>query len=103
MNGSRIDMNLLYKYSKPSPLGMSQLRFLVNDHLLRSYPLKPENESDVITENMPLLGTLNLFTKSKVETSFLKPMNKLTLILITQCSTPQRLTSVLLSYLFQIV
>ncbi len=27
---------------------------------------------------MPLLGTLNLFTKSKVETSFLKPMNKLT-------------------------
>lgn len=78
VNGSRIDMNLLYKYSKPSPLGMSQLRFLVNDHLLRSYPLKPENESDVITENMPLLGTLNLFTKSKVETSFLKPMNRFT-------------------------
>lgn len=41
-------------------------------------PIKTRNESDVITENMPLLGTLNLFTKSKVETSFLKPMNKLT-------------------------
>ena len=30
VNGSRIDMNLIYKYTKPSPLGLSQLRFITS-------------------------------------------------------------------------
>ncbi|MGN0902347.1 MAG: cellulose biosynthesis cyclic di-GMP-binding regulatory protein BcsB, partial [Succinivibrio sp.] len=77
VNGSRIDMNLMYKYSKPPRLGMSQLRFMVNDHLIRSYPLNPDSESDVITTNMPLLGSLNVFGKSGIDTSYLKPMNVL--------------------------
>ena len=78
INGSRVDMNLLYKYTKPSPLGISQLRFLINDHLMSSYPLKPDTESNAITENMPLIGTLNLFSKAKMDTSFLQPSNKFT-------------------------
>ncbi|MBQ4246818.1 MAG: cellulose biosynthesis cyclic di-GMP-binding regulatory protein BcsB [Succinivibrio sp.] len=78
VNGSRIDMNLIYKYTKPSPLGLSQLRFITNNHLVRSYPLKPERETDIITENLPILGTLNLFNGSKVDTSFLNPRNTLT-------------------------
>lgn len=77
VNGSRIDMNLLYKYSKPNQTGMSQLRFILNNHLIRSYPLKPDNESDSISENLPIVGAINLFGKSKIDTSFLRPMNDL--------------------------
>lgn len=77
VSGSRIDMNLIYKYTKPSPLGLSQLRFITNNHLVRSYPLRPDRETDVISENLPIIGTLNLFNGSKVDTSFLTPRNTL--------------------------
>ncbi len=78
VDGSRVNMNLIYKYSKPMKYGLSQLRFLINDHLIRSYPLDPDHDKDVISANLPMAGNLNLFGRSKVETSYLKPQNVLT-------------------------
>ncbi len=78
VDGSRVNMNLIYKYTKPMKYGLSQLRFIINDHLIRSYPLDPDHEKDVISANLPLAGNLNLFGRSKVETSYLKPQNVLT-------------------------
>lgn len=78
VNGSRVDVNLIYKYTKPMNIGLSQMRFIINDHLIRSYPLKPESETSHITENIPLLGGLSLFNKSKIDSSFLRPQNTLT-------------------------
>ncbi len=78
VDGSRVNMNLIYKYSKPMKYGLSQLRFIINDHLIRSYPLDPDHEKDVISANLPMAGNLNLFGRSKVETSYLKPQNVLT-------------------------
>lgn len=77
-DGSLVNMNLIYKYSKPMKYGLSQLRFIINDHLIRSYPLDPDHEKDVISANLPLAGNLNLFGQSKVETSYLRPQNVLT-------------------------
>lgn len=78
VNGSRVDVNLIYKYTKPMNIGLSQMRFIINDHLIRSYPLKPESETSHITENIPLLGGLSLFNKSRIDSSFLRPQNTLT-------------------------
>lgn len=77
VNGSRIDINLMYKYSKPQKTGLSQLRFIINDHLIRSYPLDPDEESDVIKANLPLIGSLNVLGRTQLDTSFLKPQNTL--------------------------
>lgn len=78
VNGSHVDLNLVYKYSKPSSLGLSQLRLLINDHLIKSYPLKSDVETDSITENLPLIGNLNIFGQTKVDTSYLTAKNTLT-------------------------
>ena len=78
VNGSHVDLNLLYKYSKPSPLGLSQMRLIINDHLIKSYPLRSDAESDAITENLPLIGNLNILGQTKVDTSYLGSKNNLT-------------------------
>ncbi|MBQ2382082.1 MAG: cellulose biosynthesis cyclic di-GMP-binding regulatory protein BcsB [Succinivibrio sp.] len=78
VNGSRVDMNLIYKYTKPTETGMSQLRFILNNHLVRSYPLKPDSQQDKISENLPIMGAVNLFGTSKVDASFIRPTNSLT-------------------------
>ncbi len=77
-SGARVDVNLMYNYTRPMDYGISQLRFLINDRLIRSYPLKPDSEASQISENIPLLGGLSLFGKSKIDSSFLRPQNTLT-------------------------
>jgi len=76
VNGSRIAMDLIYKYTKPSKLGLSQMRLIINEKLIRSYPLNPDEETDEISEYIPLLGNLNIFNRTNVDTSFLRAQNQ---------------------------
>ncbi|MBQ9275670.1 MAG: cellulose biosynthesis cyclic di-GMP-binding regulatory protein BcsB [Succinivibrio sp.] len=78
VEGSRIDLDLKYRYTRPFPETQSQLQFLINGHLIRSYELKAEKESDHIFENLPLVGSLDLSSGgSKIESTLLHPSNNL--------------------------
>lgn len=76
--GSRINLELFYHYSKPSPIGYSQMQFLFNNHLVRSYHLKNDRESDSILENLPLIGFENMFNTSKIDSLLLRQNNQMT-------------------------
>lgn len=75
--GSRINIDLAYKYSKPSPIGVSQMQFLFNNHLVRSYVLDSTKEQGSIIENLPILGFIDMFSKAKVETLLLSHTNQM--------------------------
>ncbi len=77
--GSRINLNLKYNYTKPSALGLSQMQFLMNNHIIRSYPLSAENESNNVIENIPLVSEIDdLFNRSKIDPMLLRINNLLT-------------------------
>ncbi len=78
VQGSRVDMDLHYRYSRPAPEGVSQMHFMLNNHLVRSYPLKSEQEASAVLENLPFIGGIDLFSGSKVDTLLLHPQNVLT-------------------------
>lgn len=78
VQGSRVNMDLHYRYSRPAPEGVSQMHFLLNNHLVRSYPLKSDSEASAVLENMPFIGGIDLFSGSKVDTLLLHPQNILT-------------------------
>src|SRR5574344_476835 len=76
--GSRINLELFYHYNKPSSIGYSQMQMLFNNHLVRSYPLKADRESDSILENLPLIGFENMFNTSKIDSLLLRQNNQMT-------------------------
>ena len=78
VQGSRVNLDLHFKYSRPAPVGVSQMQFLLNNHLVRSYPLKSDSETSAVLENLPFIGGIDLFSGSKVDTLLLHPQNLLT-------------------------
>ena len=78
VQGSRVNMDLHYRYSRPAPEGVSQMHFMLNNHLVRSYPLNSDSEASAVLENLPFLGGIDLFSGSKVDTLLLHPQNVLT-------------------------
>ena len=58
LDRSNVLMNLKYRYTRPDPHALSQLRFLINDTLVESYTLDPESDSSQFVERLPLIGNL---------------------------------------------
>lgn len=78
MEGSRINIQLHYRYSKPLTIAFSNMQFLFNDHIVRSYPIEPQSGYQDIIENLPLASVEDLLNTSKVDTMILRNHNKLT-------------------------
>ncbi len=76
--GAHIKLNLRHRYSNPPPHGVSEMNFMFNNHLVRSYPLKPAPEGNNIAETLILRGFVSIFNQTQINTLYLRPRNQMT-------------------------
>lgn len=76
---SAIDLDLRYRYTKPSQGVPSQLRLLVNDQLIDSYDLDPSKDQSSLIAHLPAVNSLkDLFNVRSIPTLVLAENNVLT-------------------------
>lgn len=79
-NQDAVTFKLNYRYTRPDPETMSQLRFLINGTLVDSFTLNPDNNTGSVVKQLPLLSSMfDLFDHNlKVPALSLQSDNMLT-------------------------
>ncbi|MBO7172792.1 MAG: cellulose biosynthesis cyclic di-GMP-binding regulatory protein BcsB [Burkholderiaceae bacterium] len=78
-NKSYIDLDLRYRYTKPSQGVPSQMRLLVNDQLIDSYDLDPNKDQSGLVAHLPAVNSLkDLLNVRSIPTLVLTDNNTLT-------------------------
>lgn len=57
-NQSHVNLDLKYRYTQPVEKMPSQLRFYLNEQLIESYKLNPDNDKDGIIAHLPVVNSL---------------------------------------------
>ncbi|MBO8416733.1 MAG: cellulose biosynthesis cyclic di-GMP-binding regulatory protein BcsB [Proteobacteria bacterium] len=57
-NQDEVIFKLNYRYTRPDPQTMSQLRFLINGTLVDSFALNPDNNNGSVVRQLPLLSSM---------------------------------------------
>lgn len=79
VNQSNVNLDLRYRYTKPTTGEPAQMRFLLNDHLVESYDLSPKSTSSSFNSQFSLLnGLANLWNGTSIPSDMLSPENMLT-------------------------
>lgn len=76
VNKSNVDLDLRYRYTKPTSGEPAQMRFLLNDQLVESFELDPKKNSSSFTSKFSLLnGLANMWNGTSVPTGLLAADN----------------------------
>lgn len=72
VNKSNVDLDLRYRYTKPTSGEAAQMRFLLNEQLVESFELDPKKNSSSFTSRFSLLnGLANMWNDTSVPTGLL--------------------------------
>ena len=72
VNKSNVDLDLRYRYTKPTSGEAAQMRFLLNEQLVESFRIDPKKNSSSFTSRFSLLnGLANMWNDTSVPTGLL--------------------------------
>lgn len=79
VTSSNVNLDLRYRYTKPTNREAAQMRFLLNDQLVESYELKPDTNSNSFASQFSMLnGLANLWNNTSIPSRLLSAENMMT-------------------------